>query len=410
MPASSTFSLEGRNKAALLIALNYESPRRPGPGVGRLTSTHTDLDRLAQHLVDYWGYNPSCIIKMRDGDGDPDMRPTRKNIFREIANLVRDVRGSCGDRRVFYFAGHCFQVENHRGTENDDFDEVILVESDCGPLIISQDGGNRLSGISKFGGNMRRRIRDGIIIDNELRRHLVDRMPVGSKLVAISDTCNSGTLFDLDFHWQDDEFRSRMCTLVRPRILPNAWWKKGLSWGQVRSRLQAHCNGPSGVWRREEMISSVDHNGSMPAGMRSPRHGRRSRSIKVKQESDGINDRSCFADWPQCMSPPPGEVPDVVSVASSQDGEATHSGKESMTMALIGILEELGENRIMTCTLNRRLNVRMSDSRCNALEKLWKGSNRTQGFIQRGLIKVKRMQQPVIGSLSREAPSNYFEL
>ncbi|KAI0765750.1 hypothetical protein BC629DRAFT_1596564 [Irpex lacteus] len=173
---------------------------------------------------------------MRDGDSNVALRPTKENVLREIANLVRDVKS--GDRRVFYFAGHCYQVVNHRGTEIDDLDEVILMDGDCDPTpLCSEDAGKYLD-FSKIGPKERQTILDGIIIDNELRRYLIDPIPVGAKLVAISDTCNSGTLFDLDYHWQDEvsslspigEFRVDDSTTILRRFcfrfcrgVPGSW-------------------------------------------------------------------------------------------------------------------------------------------------------------------------------------------
>ena len=39
-----------------------------------------------------------------------------------------------------------------------------------------------------------------MIIDNELRRLLVDALPVGAHLTAIFDSCHSGTMLDLDHY------------------------------------------------------------------------------------------------------------------------------------------------------------------------------------------------------------------
>ena len=63
---------------ALLIGLTYAFPVREP--VGKLDMPHRDLDRLASHLTSHWGYLPHNITKMKDGDTNVDMHPTRDNI------------------------------------------------------------------------------------------------------------------------------------------------------------------------------------------------------------------------------------------------------------------------------------------------------------------------------------------
>jgi hypothetical protein len=48
------------------------------------------------------------------------------------------------------------------------------------------------------------------LIDNKLKAHLVDPLPVGSSLVAILDTCHSGSLLDLKHHRCNRVFTPRI--------------------------------------------------------------------------------------------------------------------------------------------------------------------------------------------------------
>ena len=50
--------------------------------------------------------------------------------------------------------------------------------------------------------------RSGQIIDDVLRKRLVDPLPQGAKLTAFFDSCHSGTVLDLRFTWQDQDARS----------------------------------------------------------------------------------------------------------------------------------------------------------------------------------------------------------
>lgn len=50
--------------------------------------------------------------------------------------------------------------------------------------------------------------RSGQILDDVLRKRLVDALPQGAKLTAFFDSCHSGTVLDLRYTWQDQDARS----------------------------------------------------------------------------------------------------------------------------------------------------------------------------------------------------------
>ncbi|KAI0783747.1 caspase domain-containing protein [Abortiporus biennis] len=186
-------------KRALLIGINYvlqptvvDYPPLDGP--------HKDAKDLQRLLIEQYDYEEGDITMLLDEPGFAAY-PTRTRILSEIANLVRDV--DSGDTLVFYFAGHSDQLDNPDGSEDDGMDEVLL------PM--DHEG---LGRPEKF------------IRDNDLRRFLVDPLPVGARLVAIFDSCHSGTLLDLD-HYECNEiykpwiskgprrFRSQWMNVVR---------------------------------------------------------------------------------------------------------------------------------------------------------------------------------------------------
>ena len=49
-----------------------------------------------------------------------------------------------------------------------------------------------------------------IILDNKLRKMLVDSLPIGAHLTAIFDSCHSGTLLDLDHYLCNNIYNPRM--------------------------------------------------------------------------------------------------------------------------------------------------------------------------------------------------------
>lgn len=64
------------------------------------------------------------------------------------------------------------------------------------------DGANETILPSDFG-------RQGEIVDDLLRRRLVDTLPAGAKLTAFFDSCHSGTVLDLRYNWLDADARSK---------------------------------------------------------------------------------------------------------------------------------------------------------------------------------------------------------
>ncbi|PSS37481.1 hypothetical protein PHLCEN_2v688 [Hermanssonia centrifuga] len=135
-----------------------------------------------------WRYPEQNITVMLDKRVDHSMQPTRKNIIRELRELAKDAQP--GDRRVFYFAGHCYQIINRN--EEDGLDEALLTHGHNGEPFDAQ--GRLLDPDNMPPDDPDRKKLEGLIIDNELRDILVDHLPPGVTLVAVFDTCHSGTL------------------------------------------------------------------------------------------------------------------------------------------------------------------------------------------------------------------------
>ncbi|KAJ7136906.1 caspase domain-containing protein [Mycena epipterygia] len=153
-------------KKALLIGIST------AVGYAQLKGPHGDVALMRGLLVEKYGYAEGDIVTLLDGEEDgigdvKGIQPTRVNILRAIGDLVRGARR--GDRFFFHYCGHTTQVENRSNSEEDGMDECLV------PL----DG------------------EAGMIMDNELRRHLIDPLPVGSTLVAVFDSCHSASLLDL---------------------------------------------------------------------------------------------------------------------------------------------------------------------------------------------------------------------
>lgn len=74
---------------------------------------------------------------------------------------------SCEDIVLVYLSGHGYQTRDLNGDEKDGQDEYIM---------------------TKF----------GRVLDDDINRLLIKNIPNGVKFIGISDTCHSGTMFDLE--------------------------------------------------------------------------------------------------------------------------------------------------------------------------------------------------------------------
>ncbi|KAK7001448.1 Metacaspase type II [Favolaschia claudopus] len=152
------------HKKALLIGVRVCQ----SAGYGDLDVAHDDVRKMRDLLIEVYHYEESEITILLD-DG-LHTQPTRENILAAIGEFVKNVKA--GDKLCFHYSGHSTQVKNPNSrscSEEDGLDECLV------PFD---------------GENMK-------IVDNELHAALVQPLPSGSHLVAVLDTCNSGSLLDL---------------------------------------------------------------------------------------------------------------------------------------------------------------------------------------------------------------------
>ncbi|CCM05844.1 uncharacterized protein FIBRA_08080 [Fibroporia radiculosa] len=194
-------------RKALVIGINYDTKGSDDTsGYSALHGPRSDAISFANLLINKYNYKREDVVIMLDGQGPElsHLAPTRRNMLREINNLVRGARR--GDRFVFLYSGHSDQIPCLEHSEEDDLDEVIL------PMDHE--------GLEK---------KEKLIVDNDLRRLLVDPLPAGAHLTAIFDSCHSGTLLDLDHYacnnvyhpWISKGFR-RVKTMWRNNVRQNA--------------------------------------------------------------------------------------------------------------------------------------------------------------------------------------------
>ncbi|RDX42921.1 hypothetical protein OH76DRAFT_1256951 [Lentinus brumalis] len=166
----------GPTKKALIIGINYVAHEKEEM---KLRGAHVEARGYMELCIGKYGFRESNITLMLDDDSvTSELLPTRANILGQIHEFVEGVQP--GDQLVFFYCGRSGQVESKSMNEDDGLDEVLLPLDSAG---------------------VRPQRTDKVIHDNELRRLLVDPLPVGSELTAIFDSCHSETtLLDLDHY------------------------------------------------------------------------------------------------------------------------------------------------------------------------------------------------------------------
>ncbi|XP_006457192.1 hypothetical protein AGABI2DRAFT_123062 [Agaricus bisporus var. bisporus H97] len=175
------------NRKALLIGITYMQKEIPERS---LLMPWKDVEQMKQLLIGLYHYDENDIVIMTDEPSTPEhLQPERANIVREINSLVQNPGD--GDDFFFYYAGHATQrTERIRGNERDHMDECLI------PLDAMTSEGE---------------INSLLIVDDDLHSTLIQPLiqaQVDCQLIAVMDTCTSGTILDLR-HDQCNEFRLR---------------------------------------------------------------------------------------------------------------------------------------------------------------------------------------------------------
>ncbi|KAH9953158.1 caspase domain-containing protein [Russula dissimulans] len=202
-------------RRALLIGITYANARIWSP----LEGPHEDVDQYQELLVSTYDYRPEDVVVLKDTPAFPEhSQPTRVNVIRELKALVSGA--TPGDRFTLLYSGHSDQQEATTNLEEEDEMDEMLITSD-----------------------------EKSIIDNELKEILVLSLPVGCSLLAVLDTCHSGTLLGLPHHH---------CNSV---YVP--WQSKG----ERRTMTEQNINATGYVEATlEEMESMIEGRGQSPRG------------------------------------------------------------------------------------------------------------------------------------------------
>jgi len=176
-------------KRALHIALNYA-------GTGNALHGCLNDARSMRKLLEPLGW----VCELMLDDGSSEQLPTRANVLKRLQAFVAGARS--GDKLLVSYSGHGTFVRDKNGDEPDGHDEAICMA-------------------------------DGtLIVDDEIRKVLIDAVPAGASLVVFSDSCHSGTGGDLRFTYKD----TSVC-LNRGHRLPDTYVPSASEWSSRHERV-----------------------------------------------------------------------------------------------------------------------------------------------------------------------------
>lgn len=163
-------------KRALLIGINYIGTQN------ELNGCINDVKNVKNALMANYNFKAEDIVLLSDDQTNPLAKPTKANIIANITKIVGLTKAT--DELFIHYSGHGTRVLDVNGDEKLNVDAMGNDDAIC-----PADFGN-------FDGN------DGFIVDDDLRKMIVDKLPKGSKLRAIFDCCHSGSALDLPFMYK----------------------------------------------------------------------------------------------------------------------------------------------------------------------------------------------------------------
>lgn len=153
-------------KFALLIGSNYINVPN-----SRLYGCINDIINIKNMLIDAYDYNSSNIIMLRDDN--KNILPTRNNIINHLTNVINE--SDKYEELWIHYSGHGSRIIDNNYDENDGYDEVVV------PCDYIQEG----------------------FITDDIIFNIIKNSKC--RTIIIMDCCNSGTIFDLQWSFENIE-------------------------------------------------------------------------------------------------------------------------------------------------------------------------------------------------------------
>ena len=149
-----------KKQTAFLVGINYTGT------INELYGCINDTKNVQDLLKTKYNFTDVTLLN----DETPE-KPTKQNILKGLQTLLSNTVS--GDTAFFMFSGHGTRTVDFNKDENDGQDEVIIP-------------------IDAYSINT-------CILDDELNRMIRNTLKPGAKLVALFDSCFSGTVLDLRY-------------------------------------------------------------------------------------------------------------------------------------------------------------------------------------------------------------------
>lgn len=166
-------------KRALLIGINYVKT------ANELNGCINDVNNVKKCLIEVFQYSTENIKLMSDNELTT-LRPTKQNILTQLSTIVNLTK--TGDTLFIHYSGHGTQVLSLNLDEIFNLDGLMRDDA-----IVPLDFGT-----------------SGFIVDDDLRKNIVEKVPNGAKLRVFLDCCHSGTGLDLPYNYKIGETFTKM--------------------------------------------------------------------------------------------------------------------------------------------------------------------------------------------------------
>lgn len=155
-------------KVALLIGINYSDDAS-----SKLNGCINDIDNMKEVLIKQYGYESSNIIMLRDDT--PSKMPTRNAILAAFQNIVNASKSDSCREIWIHYSGHGTIVRDTNGDEQSGRDSAIV------PVDFKTSG---------------------LIVDDTILEFVSQ---IQCPTIIMMDSCNSGTVCDLEWSFEFDE-------------------------------------------------------------------------------------------------------------------------------------------------------------------------------------------------------------
>jgi hypothetical protein len=172
-------------KKALLIGINYYSL----PDI-KLNGCINDIINMRNMLIDAYDYSNNNIIMLRDDVSNSSTQPTKANIMNALNSLI--AQSSSLEELWIHYSGHGSQLPDFNKDEAIGYDSILV------PIDYRTKG---------------------FIVDDDLLSIIKNSK---CRTIILSDSCHSGTVFDLPYSYEFQSGNTFSRTLNNNTIIKNS--------------------------------------------------------------------------------------------------------------------------------------------------------------------------------------------